>query len=241
MVICSHQLCSDTPTWQNPAIRFQSFLPARRTPGTQERNSLQAPSPHPNRSSSPYLHHRSNALPADGADVDPLRTLLARRHVPAVVKQGVHLFFIAYVTHGHFLVRHLKLHRPLAVPFPLLEPTDIDVSRFGVDHLALPVRLVRMPLSRISVTVRVRHGTQSTNAAGDKIARVCVAGHGDQHTETVGATVFLGGRQIRAAEITLHPMVLEIGGDILITEPCKEINRVRALALGLESRNPNHS
>ena len=110
-------------------------------------------------SSPPYLHHRSNALSADGADVDLLRAMLARRHMPAVVKKSVHLFFIAYITHGHFLVRNLKLHRPLAMPFPLFEPTDVDVSRFGVNHLTLPVRLVRLPLSGISVAVRVRHDT----------------------------------------------------------------------------------
>lgn len=141
--------------------------------------------------------------------------------MPAVVEQGVHFFLVAYITHGHVLVRHLKLHCALAVPFSLLEPTDIDVSRFGVDHLALAVWLVRLPLSRICVTVRVRHRAKPTHVAGNEVAGVGVAGHGHQHAGTVRTTVFLASRHIRASKVRLHTMIFEVAGVILITEPCK--------------------
>lgn len=219
------------------SLSFFNPVPTQR-PARVNINVPKPPSPGTTRSSSPNLHHRSNALPTDGTDVDLLRTLLARRHMPAVVEQGVHLFLVAYITHGHFLVRHLKLHRALAVPFPFLEPTNIDVSRFGVDHLALPVRLVRLPLSRICVPVCVRHRAKPTDAAGNKVARVRVTDHGHKHARTVRTTVFLGNRHVRAAKVRLHTLIFEITGVILITEPCKEIDRIRALALALETGNP---
>ena len=121
--------------------------------------------------------------------------------MPTIIKQRIHLNLITNPTQLLLLISNLKRHRPLPVPFSLLESPRVHVPCLGVHYLPLAVGLVGLPFARVGVAVCVGHGAVAGFGAGGEVAGVGVAGEGDEGAGAVGDAVLEAEGGVGGAEV----------------------------------------
>lgn len=89
--------------------------------------------------------------------------------MPTFIEKRIHFLLVAYSTELKLLICNFELHDTLPVTFPLPEPANVDIACFGVDHLAVTIRLVSFPLADVSIAVRKVHRTTAGHRACDEI------------------------------------------------------------------------
>ena len=106
--------------------------------------------------------------------------------MPTVIEQGIHLHLVADLAKLHLLVRNLKNHRPLTVPFPFAKSASVRVAGAGIDHFPLAVWFVVGPLPGVGVAVGKGHGAVAGFETGGEGAGVGVTSEGDSGARAMG-------------------------------------------------------
>lgn len=132
--------------------------------------------------------------------------------MPTPIKQGVHFLLEANLAQLQLLVRHLKVHRPFAVPSPLPPPTLVPVPRRAVHHCALALGKFGFPVTRVCVAVGVFHRAVARFLAGGEVARVRVAVHVNVDAVAVRVAPREGHVKVTGTEVELEVTILAPDG-----------------------------
>lgn len=178
-------------------------------------------------------------LAADGAMVHLPRALLTSHHVPAIVKHGIDLVLVAYLTDLHLLVRHLEPHRALPVPTTLLPSALVHIVGRVVCHRALTLALVGGKGTDVRVSVRVSHGALPGAGTGDEVACVDIARGGYDCAGAMNETISqTDGLIFCRAERTVGVVRDEVAGVIIVAEIGEEADWVGVFAFGYKLFSP---
>ncbi len=145
-----------------------------------------------------HLHNADDGLAAERAVLKLLGAAHARAHMPAVVKEAVHVLLVADLAQTQVVLGHHVLHAAAAVPAPVLEAADVRVARPRIHQRAVLMHAAGLPHARVNVAVVELHAAVALPLAQHEIAVVRVAVQLNQRALPVVLAVLARAR-VRAA------------------------------------------